>query len=867
MKPDRWIIRVVTGFPKLTLLLFFGIVLICASFIPSLKRDPTPYLLSPEHESRVNLTRLRQNYTGSNDGILVLLEARDTIFTIQTLSRIRLLTQAFENLNLITDKDRGTLLNLASAAPNNLAQQIRQLTQEKITQDTWMTVDEIKVGAESLAVFEKKQLITALESWNQKLFPIIKVTSLANMDNIISENDQLDVSPIYELAPQTPGEIKRIREKVLSNDLFSNIFVSGDERFTSIIIEIGIPDDQTDERYRLYQQVKDILKNQIPGEQIHYVAGFPVVAGALGEVMQQDTRRLFPLVLIIVIACLFFTFRRVKGIVIPLIVVILSLIVTLGIKAFFNIPLNIITTTLPVFILSIGVADGIHIFSEYQDTLAKGVDKKQSVIKTLEHLTMPVIMTSLTTAAAFYAISLTAIVQLKHFGLFVGLGTLVAMCFSLFFIPALLILLPEKTRGVNPGRGKKKHLKFKNSYSGLLISMTRWVVKRPVITVSITGTILIIALFGASKVKVDNDNAKYFLEDSDIYISTDTLNTVAAGSNLINFLITADPQEAEPFKNPVNLKHVNDLTAFLETRPKVGKVLGLTELIKRIHFVLNDEKEGFNRIPMMSGTDATGKDLISQLLLLYENAGGDTLSDFTDTDYNTLNLRVVLKTNSSHDIALLTQQVRTHVKNHFPPHLHLDVSGSANVALAATSEIVTGQVISLLVSLVVVFAMLLLTFRTISHATIAMVPLVMTITINFGIMGFLSIPLDIGTAIISSIVIGIGVDYGIHYLSRLRQNLSAGMDFSTALDNTVIHSGKAIVSNAFTVGLGFIALWFSILTPLIIMGWMISVTMLVSALCTMVLIPVLIICIEKRQVTENETEKQPLLAFNAQQQN
>ncbi|MCK5311489.1 MAG: MMPL family transporter, partial [Desulfobacteraceae bacterium] len=447
-------------------------------------------------------------------------------------------------------------------------------------------------------------------------------------------------------------------------------------------------------------------------------------------------------------------------------------------------------------------------------------------------------------------------------GIFVGIGTIVAMFFSLLFIPALLVLLPEKGKTKN-----HKPSRFEKIYTNILISFTNKTISKPRLIVTVAGTILIIALFGASKVIVDNNNAEYFLADSPIYISSKKLNNVAAGSAVINFLINDNSNQDQPFKNPANLAAANDLVMFLKSQPKVGKVMGLTELIKRVNYVINDEDEKFNIVPgsqNKENTGSSGKNMISQLLLLYENGGGNVLSDLTDSDYNTLNIQAVLKTNSSHETLKLTKKVKLFVKHNFPDNLSLDISGVANVAVAATDEIVNGQIISLIVSLVVVFCMLLFTFRTFSYAAIAMVPLIMTISINFGIMGFFSIPLDIGTAIISSIVIGIGVDYGIHYISRFRVNRKNGMDFTDALNNTISHSGKAIVSNAITVGLGFIALLFSILSPLIIMGWMITVTMMVSATATLVLIPVLIVFLENPVILETSTAKKRQITLNPQ---
>ncbi len=859
MKLDQFITNVIVGFPKATLAFFMAVSIGAALFIPKLERDPTPYLLPPTHESRVNLEKLRQSYTGSNDGIIVLLEAKDTIFNAKTLARVQALTQAFENIHLISDKDREHLLHLSQTVPAEVAVKIDQLVKSPVDSDSWMRIEDIKETIE-LSSLDNPALLNMLAIWAEKLSPIIEVTSLSNTDNILSKNEKLDVNPVFDEVPRTPLGLSQLEKEVRSNALFENVLFSNNGKSTSIILEIATGDDETENRYHIYNQVKSIVESRIPGDEAHYIAGLPVVTGALGKVMEQDTQKLFPIVIFIVVVCLFITFRKLKGILVPLAVVILSLIITLGLKALFNIPLNIITTTLPVFILSIGVADGIHMFSEYRDHLLEGAGKKEAVKRTLQHLTMPVIMTSVTTAVAFYAISMTEIIQLNHFGIFVAIGTLVAMLFSLFFIPALLVVLPEKKL-----IRQKKGSKVEAAYANVLIRMTKAFVTYPFLTAGIAGIVFLFSIFGASKVVVDNNNAKYFLKDSAIYISSEKLNKDAAGSALVNLLITAETKENEPFKKPENLACVDQLVDFVETQPAVGKVLGLTELIKRIHFVLNDDNPEFDVVPTVSESDDASKHLISQLLLLYENGGGDTLSDYTDTGYTRLNIPVVLQTNSSLDVYNLSRKIKNFAAQHFPDHMTIDISGSASVSVAATDEIVKGQMTSLMVSLAVVLVMLWFTFRKISYAAVAMVPLVMTIAINFGIMGYFSIPLDIGTAIISSIVIGIGVDYSIHYLSRLKKNLDKGLSFSRSLNNTVSHSGKAIVSNAATVGLGFVALLFSILTPLIIMGWMITITMIVSAFSTLVLIPVLITFVEKRARFEQDGDEPRQLVFNPQQ--
>lgn len=859
MKLDQIFTKIIVGFPKSVLGIFILLSIGALLLIPKLENDPTPYLLPTTHESRVNLNELRKNYTGANDSILVLLEAEKTVFNRRTLQRIKNLTAAFEQIHLIADQDRQSMLQLSKGASSDLAQKLNALSASPIDSETWLRIDEIRDLLE-MEMTPSPEIYQTLDVWTNKLSPIVEVTSLANTDNILGEEGRLSVDQIYSVVPGTQNALKQLEKQVLSNELFDNILVAGNGKRTSIILELDQMDDRTHDQYLIYQQVKEIVEKRFPGNERHYIAGLPVVTGALGNVMEQDTQRLFPIVICIVVLCLFFTFRQFKGILIPLAVVILSLIITLGLKVLFGVPLNIITTTLPVFILSIGVADGIHMFSDYRDNLLAGFNKKEAITRMMSHLTMPVIMTSLTTGAAFYAISLTQIVQLKHFGIFVSVGTLVAMLFSLLFVPALLMVLPQKIE-----KKSKSVLRSDDVYAGILIRVTHFVLKQPFVALSIALTVLIVSLFGASKVVVDNNNAGYFLENSSIFISSEKLNADAAGSSTINLLVRSDLNQNEPFKDSQNLKYVDELIVFMKSRPEVGKVLGLTELIKRINFAINDEDPAFNMVPEVTGPQEASGSLISQLFLLYENGGGDVLTDLTDNGYTRLNIPIVLRTNSSLKITQFIDQVNSYVTQNFPDHLKIKVSGSANVSVAATDEIVNGQMKSLIVSLVVVLVMLLFTFRKISYAAIAMVPLVMTIAINFGIMGFFKIPLDIGTAIISSIVIGIGVDYGIHYLSRLRKNMDRGMAFNAALDNTIRHSGKAIFSNAVTVGLGFVALLFSVLTPLIIMGWMITITMLVSAVSTLILIPVCIVFFEKRVRRTDKTIRPRQLAFHPQQ--
>lgn len=843
--------RLVFRHPYTTLGIFFLAVIMAAFSLPFLLNDPNPWLLNENHIARVNLEKLRQQYTGSRDSVFILLEAKDTIYTPETLTRIKHLTHAFESMMLIDDKDRQSLSELANRLKGEAGETLSALIENGIENAFWDELDDVRriAGDEGQWTTKDDRLFDAVIT---RLKPVIEVTSLSNTDNITATDEGLDVNPVFDDVPLTRAGLDEIKAQVTGNRLFNNILFTDDPRYTSIVIELATHDSDSENQYRVYDRILTILDKDIPGPENHYISGMPVASATLGHEIQVDSKRLFPVVLSIVVVFLLITFRRIMGVLTPVLVVVLSLVMTLGAEALLGIPVNVITAALPVFILSIGVADGIHFYSEYKDHLTSKMDKRQALEMTFDELFSPIIMTSLTTAGAFLALSVTEIVQLRHFGLFVALGTLIAMVFSLMFIPSLLLIVPS--RPVNHSDKVKTPVLERLSLS-FLQTVSRFALARPRTVIALFGMIIFVASIGVGKVRIDNDNIRYHKESSPIVISADKINEKSAGNSLLNILVHMDKTEDEPFKRPENLKEIVRLAEFIESRPHVGKVMGLHGLIERINYVLHDENPAFDRIPESVETvgdrDISGYAMTSQFLLLYENGGGDTLTDVVTADYSEVNLPVVLQMNASSDIKQLIGAIEDYSVKHLPARMDLQFSGSGASMVAATNEIVKGQVISLLLSFALTFLLLMYTFRSLAMGLAAMLPLLTTILINFGIMGFFNIPLDIGTAVVSSIVIGIGVDYSIHYLKRFTEFESRGQSFMGAIEKTVHHSGKAILSNAVTVAAGFMALLFSMLTPLITMGWMISVTMIVSAISTVILLPAMLSLLKGRQPIED----------------
>ncbi len=840
-KIQKYLQWLVTSRPKSVL---FIIILLSTAISPQLLKlykNPSPILLPKAHHSRVNMDKLRDVYTGTNPTFIMLLETKDTVFKPSTLKRIQELTEAFEGIQLVYPED---IIDMRNIVENHFSGIIKteflNFLSSELEDDAWEELEEIISSAKEAGQWNP-EVEKAVQILQIRLSPIKKVISLSNTDNIVGMEGGLEINPIYEDVPESKEESEDLRNQVKGNELFHNFLYAEDGKITGIILELFINDEDTANLDRLYKKTMKIIE-EIPGEEKHYIAGFPVITTALRKIVDIDSTRLSPIVLLIVGIFLFLTFGSISGIIVPVLVVLFSLVYTMSLMGYFKIPIDTVTSALPVFLIAIGVADGIHIFSGYRDHLIKGLKKSDAVQKTIDRLFMPVVMTSVTTAVGFTALASTEIIPIRNFGLFVAIGTIFAMIFALVLIPSFLMVLPS----INLTKKQKKQGAGKIDKMLLIVlkKATELVLNRPKTILFVAGCVAAIASYGVTLVKVESNSVKFFKPSEHLVISNDMINEKAAGTNDLNIVITAKGDQ--PFKDPENLKVIDKLQTFLNNQPIVGKTSSLTDLLKRINYVLHENDPAYNVIPEVSKENSTfsGKEIISQYLLLYENGGGDVLSDVVDSTYNRVNLRINLKSNSSSEVSETLEMINNYIRENFPQTLKVDHAGIGYIDVKMAEEIVSGQMKGFLASIVVVSIILMIIFRSFYQGFLGMVPLVFTLMINFGLMGFFKVNLDMGTALVSSIVIGIGADFSIHYLSSLMREIRDGLSYSEAMMKTIEHSGKAITSNALTVGLAFTALLFANFVPMVTMGWMITLTLSITAFSTLVILPAMLVALK-----------------------
>jgi uncharacterized protein len=673
---------------------------------------------------------------------------------------------------------------------------------------------------------------------------IDRVQSLATIENIDAEDGMITIDVIAKAVPKTGEEIRTFTETARANPMIANGLVSGDEMSTILLVQPAFEIDETHNAVVVSKKI-DAIVNADPGPGKIYVTGFPTVIGMSNRHMDRDNKVMLPLVGLLLLVLLWFSFRSVRGVWIPFSVVVASVVWTYGVIGLADMKTTIICASIPIVLVSMGIADGIHVLHEYYHHLRKGADNLTAIHNTMLEMNAPVVMTSLTTMVGFMALATSKIVPIREYGLAVALGVLWAMCFSLSFIPAVLTLLGKP----------KKILSAKVANQGILerlsIALGRYSLSHSK-QIAVTFFLALLATGALSPfLKVRNNPVMYFRDGSDLRISDAFLNEHFAGTGELQVQI--DGKKEGALKDPELLEKIARFQVMLEELPEVGNTTSVIDFLRRMNVVLNENNEAFDRVPGTkedmgdSWTPEAGRAKIAQYYLLYESTGGEELSSAVDFMYQRAHIHVNAKSNDSRQYRIIMNRIEEVQEELFPSDKYVvGITGAGAINLKVVEYLVLGQVMSLLLSAAVVFLMLMFLFKSVVDAMIGAIPLIITVTTNFAVMVLVDIPLNMGTALIASVVIGVGVDYSIHFIHRYRLECKRSDDINAAVDTTMDTSGRAIMFNAMSVGGGFAILLASSFMPLVYLGILMPLVMFVNALAALLVIPAFLNLLRKR---------------------
>jgi predicted RND superfamily exporter protein len=659
----------------------------------------------------------------------------------------------------------------------------------------------------------------------QKLPGVISrdVTSCSTIANVTTRDGNLTARPLMERIPNSPPELESFRRTLLENPLFINRIVSKDGTATAIYVPI----EPLANGKRIAEEILKMLPQDAGGDQF-YLAGDPIARDTFGAEMFRQMGLFAPIAGMVMCVALWLMFRSIPLVIANMAVAMVSIIWCMGLLIGLGYPVHIMSSMAPVFLMAIAT-DSVHIFNEFAFRFGELKDKRRAILDTMKTVASPVFFSDITTAVGFASLATATIVPVRVFGLAVGFGTLVILLMSFTLLPAILALLRE-----NRIPAISAHADLSHEGASTALSKLGEICIRQAKLIAMVGVgLLVIACIGMSRIVVNNNMVHWFKTGSELRAADRVMNERLGGTSTGYLVVEGAGEDA--IKDPAMLRGIERLQRELEKDPLVGKTFSVADYVKRINRVLHNDDPSRETIP-----DSAGE--IGQYLFLFgASAKPSDLDNVVDYPFQRANIFLQLK---SWDAGVM-RQVITHTeswlaKNPLPGNPQIKPAGIAYFNLVWSDEVQWGMLKSFLAGLVFVLIILVIQTRSFLWGVVTFLPLLFTIALIYGVVGLIGKDFDMPVAVLSTLSLGMAIDFAIHFVGRFRQRYRERPQLREALTWTVARPGKGIFLNAVLFALGFAVMIFAALTPYITVGVFMAAIMLLSALMSVVYLPGLI---------------------------
>lgn len=700
------------------------------------------------------------------------------------------------------------------------------------------------------------------------------ITSMVNARNTLGREDELIVEDLLENFPETDEDLAALRERVMSNPIYRNMLISEDGTFTTIAIktnaysssgavedalagfdeaggfedlEGGAGDEKQPERKFLTDEensevveaVREIVEKYAGPDFPAYIAGSPVVSNDLKRSMQKDMRRFMLMALTIIVLFLYIMFRRVSGVILPLAVVLLTLFSTIGAMAFFGVPLKLPTQILPSFLMAVCVGDSVHVMAIFYYRLHNGCDSEDSIVYALGHSGLPIVMTSLTTAAGLASFSTAQVAPIADLGKFSSLGVMLGLVYTIVLLPALIAFTPFTKKETPAHEAKREKM------DRVLTRVADFSTGHPVSITVISSIFIIAALAFAITVRFSHNPLKWFPEDSQIRKTTTLIDHKMKGT--VTLEVITDTGGENRLYEPDILKGLDVLATEIEKIKTdgffVGKAFSVADILKEINRALNENRQEFYRIP-------DDRRLIAQEFLLFENSGSDDLEDVVDSQFSLSRFTIKAPWLD----AIRYAEFIDDVKSRFDRRLGGDVekitiTGMIPILSKTLSAAMKSAAVSYVIAGVVITIMMIILIGSVRVGLLSMVPNLLPIILAIGVMGVFKMPMDMFTMLIGSIAIGLAVDDTVHFMHNFRRYYHETRDAREATRKTLTTTGRAMLATSVVLSTGFFIFMFASMNNLFNFGLLTGLTIVTALLADFLLAPALMTLMAKSRGT------------------
>lgn len=712
--------------------------------------------------------------------------------------------------------------------------------------------DEIGVVAVLADDVYQPEVLKKVQSLTEQIAKVDGVAEVVSLTNAVDPvADVLDPPPLVEELPRTPEDAQALRAKLAERPIYLKNLVAPDGRAAGINVFFEEMGADEFERRGIDDAVAAIVEQANGPERVVYT-GLPHFKQHSAHAMRSDLRRFVPLALAIVVVILALCFRSFRGVLLPTLTILVTLIWTLGLMVLMGTPLSLGTLALPPLLLVLASAYCLHVVADYYEQAEAGGTPREVVLRLLQATGTPIVITAITTVIGFLSLVTNQIVSIRQLGIYSSVGVVIAILLSLVVVPSVLALLPLP---------KVKHDGASTTLARRLAAVASFGIERRRALITATAALCILAATQIPHIQVDTNLHSFFRAGDPIREATDLINDRLVGS--MAFYVAIDADQPGTMKKLDTLERIRTLQREIDGLHGVDKTISFVDYAEMLDrgsqaapagedggdFVVD---ESGDLVPAGGGAEAGAGGEDAKPTTFWENpaqlepviqlvaSSPKSFQRVIDKDFSRTHVLVRTTLAKSSEVTALVRQIGEIAARVFPPELRARPTGNLILMTRTASDLVSGQISSLAVATTVIFAVMALMFLSVRVGLIAMIPNFVPVIVFFGLMGISGAPLNLGTSIIASIVLGIVVDDTIHLMSRLSTEIRATADQHQAMLRTFSSVGKPALYNSALLFFGFASLATSTFVPLQQFGVLSAITILIAILTELALFPALL---------------------------
>ncbi|NRA40668.1 MAG: MMPL family transporter [Pseudomonadales bacterium] len=727
---------------------------------------------------------------------------------------------------------------------------------QEFGRDEFFVVAITGVDVFSLAFLEKLEMLH--RRLEQRLDKLQKVESLVNVRSIYGEGDDLIAEELLETMPVDAAEVAIIKQRVQAKPVYYDRLINRDETAVAVMVKLipfvqtGFEDGEAvyenlseEEIYAAYNDILAIVaevEDQFPENSLH-VGGTQAIGSYMGTVLQKDFGQFTAVALLMVMVFLWTLFRRVSGVLIPIMVMIIGIVSCISLMVWMGFPMQITSSILPSFLLAVCVGDSVHLLSIFYHQYDSGDSKEGAILHALEHTGTAVLFTTLTTAAGLLTFATSEIRPVASLGLFAAIGSVVAFSTTILLIPVLLKLFSIKHKQLGDGQSAEDFDPTHMNQNSPIYKFTQACIflaaNHPKKISAFAVSLMVAACLIVPQIRFAQDALEWFPDDTPTKLAVQTIEREITGS--LPFEIMIDSGEKQGVLDPAFLQRLDDWVESLKTTTLNGvdvvTASGLTTLIKETHQAMHNNSLDEYRVP-------NDRELIAQELLLIELDQADDLFQFTNKEFSKTRVTIIMPWGDSILFAQMQKELEQHYADAMGDMLDdypIQITGVIPVFSKMFTSMISSAATSYFFAFAVICIMMITLLRSPIDGLISMIPNLLPILLVLSFMTIVDIPLDVFTVLIGSIALGLCVDDTVHFMHGFKSAYKKHGDTLLAIEQTLFSTGKAMLITTVVLVFGFLTFTLSELKNMDLFGVLTAACIFMALLADFLIAPALMI--------------------------